>query len=170
VVTMSPAEPAGAAAIAELLAELSEFYGAPTAGTPGERARQVSESLFGSPPAACALLARDGDQIAGLATYSFVWPAAGLTRSLYLKELFVAAAGRGQGAGRLLMQAIFDTAAQLGCSRVEWTTDTGNPGARAFYAGLGLVVHPGKVFYRADGTAGGVRLPGAERAAESDSA
>jgi hypothetical protein len=49
-------------------------------------------------------------------------------------------------------------------------SDTGNPGARAFYAGLGLPVHPGKIFYRVDGTADGVRLPGTEPAAESDSA
>jgi hypothetical protein len=55
-----------------------------------ERARQVGAALFASPPAAYALLARVGRQIAGLAAYSFVWPAAGLTRSLYLKELYVA--------------------------------------------------------------------------------
>jgi GNAT superfamily N-acetyltransferase len=170
VVTVSPAEPADAAAIAELLAELSEFYGVPAAGTPAERARQVSEALFGQPPAAHALLARNGRQVAGLAAYSFVWPAVGLTRSLYLKELFVAGACRGQGAGRLLMQAVFDTAARLGCSRVEWTTDTGNAPARSFYAGLDLPVHPGKIFYRVDGTASGVRLAGEQQAAESDSA
>lgn len=169
-ITVSPAEPADAAGIADLLAELSEFYGAQPAGSPGERARQVSDALFASPAAAYALVARDGQDVAGLAAYTFAWPAIGLTRSLYLKELFVASAGRGQGTGRLLMQAVFDTAARLGCSRVEWTTDTGNSQAQSFYAGLGLPVHPGKIFYRVDGTAEGVRLPGVPRAPESDSA
>jgi GNAT superfamily N-acetyltransferase len=170
VITVSPPEPADAPGIADLLAELSEFYGVPPAGSPGERARQVSDALFASPPAAYALLARDGGKLAGLAAYTFVWPAVGLTRSLYLKELFVAGACRGRGAGRLLMQAVFDTAARLGCSRVEWTTDTSNGQAQSFYAGLGLPVHPGKIFYRAEGTDSGVRLPGEQRAPESDSA
>jgi GNAT superfamily N-acetyltransferase len=170
VITVSPAEPADAPGIADLLAELSEFYGAQPAGSPAERARQVSDALFASPPAAYALLARDGGKLAGLAAYTFAWPAIGLTRSLYLKELFVAGASRGQGTGRLLMQAVFDTAARLGCSRVEWTTDTGNSQAQSFYAGLGLPVHHGKIFYRVEGIAGGVLLPRGQRDQESDSA
>ncbi len=86
--------------------------------------------------------------MAGLAAYSFLWPAVGATRSLYLKELYVPGAYRRRGVGTLLMHAVFETAAALRCSRVEWTTDTGNTAAEAFYAGLGLPVYPSKVFYR----------------------
>ena len=35
----------------------------------------------------------------GMASYSFLWPAAGLTRSLYLKELYVAQDWQRQGIG-----------------------------------------------------------------------
>ncbi len=95
-----------------------------------------------------------------MAAYSFLWPTVGLTRSLYLKELYVAQACRGRGIGRLLMQALFGLAAKHGCSRVEWTTDRGNTSAQAFYHRLGLPVHASKLFYRAEDTGEGLHLPG----------
>jgi GNAT superfamily N-acetyltransferase len=149
VITVSPAEPRDAAAIAALLEDLGRFYGAAEAEPLARRIGQINEAIFTNPPAAYALLARDSDQVAGLAAYSFLWPAVGAIRSLYLKELYVPDAYRRQGVGKLLMHAIFETAATRGCSRVEWTTDTGNTAAQAFYAGLGLPMHPSKVFYRA---------------------
>jgi GNAT superfamily N-acetyltransferase len=148
VITVSPAEPGDTAAIAALLEDLGRFYG--TAGPqPGNQviADQISGEIFTSPPAAYVLLARDAGRLAGLAAYSFLWPAVGARRSLYLKELYVPEAYRRRGVGRLLMRAVFETAAARGCSRVEWTTDAGNAAAQAFYAGLGLPTHP-KVFYR----------------------
>ena len=145
---VAPARPADVPALAELLAEMGRFYGDATAGPLDERARQISDALFASPPAAHALLAWDGTDLAGVAAYSFLWPAAGLTRSLYLKELYVGAGYRRRGAGKLLMRALFETAGQHGCSRVEWTADGGNAGAQAFYEMLRLPRHPSKVFYR----------------------
>jgi GNAT superfamily N-acetyltransferase len=85
-----------------------------------------------------------------MAAYSFLWPAAGLTRSLYLKELYVGERYRRHGAGELLMRALFEMAGQRGCSRVEWTTDSGNAGAQAFYEMLRLPRRPSKIFYRAE--------------------
>ncbi len=41
-----------------------------------------------------------------------------------------------------------EAAAEAGCSRLEWTGDTDNPTALAFYEKLGVPVHQGKVFYR----------------------
>ena len=95
--TVSPASPQDVEAIAELLAEMDRFYGDDDDREPhDERIRQINEALFGNPPAAYALLARDGATLAGIATYSFLWPAIGLTRSLYLKELYVADRYRNQ--------------------------------------------------------------------------
>jgi GNAT superfamily N-acetyltransferase len=161
VITVSAAGPGDAEAIAALLEELDRFYGVTGPGRAGERVRQVSEALFGSPPAGYALLARDGlrPALAGLASYSFLWPSLGPARSLYLKELFVPAAYRGQGVGTLLMNAVLEAAARHGCRRVEWTTDPGNTAAQAFYARLGLPRHP-KVFYRLEDTGSGFRPAG----------
>ena len=66
-ITVLPAEPRDAAAIAALLEDLGRFYGATESEPLDRRIGQISEAIFTSPPAAYALLARDGDQVAGLA-------------------------------------------------------------------------------------------------------
>lgn len=145
------AAPGDEDAIASLCAELDEFYGDSPQGTPGERAEQVRAALFGVPPCAWALLAWDGGMLAGFASYSFLWPATGLSRSLYLKELYVTQVYRRGGLGQELMQTLYRVAADHGCSRVEWTADQENPGAQAFYEALGVKPKASKIFYRADG-------------------
>ncbi|MGH3187560.1 MAG: GNAT family N-acetyltransferase [Streptosporangiaceae bacterium] len=157
-ITVSAAQPGDVPAIVGLLEELRRYYGVTRAETQtrGRRMAQVSEMLFGDPPTAYVLLARDerdgegrDGPVAGMAAYSFLWPAVGTGRSLFLKELYVAEGYRRRGVGKTLMRAVFETATVLGCVRVEWTTDPDNAAAQAFYAGLGLATHP-KVFYRAE--------------------
>ena len=147
-IRVAAAGPADVLALTELLEEMDRFYGAAGGASRDERMRQTAGALFSDPAAAHVLLAWDGSQLAGMAAYSFLWPAVGRTRSLYLKELYVGEDHRRHGVGKRLMRAVFDTAGQHGCSRVEWTTDSGNAGAQAFYGTLGLPRHPSKVFYR----------------------
>jgi GNAT superfamily N-acetyltransferase len=149
VIRLADAVPGDETAIAALCAELDEFYGDSPPGTPSARAAQVRAALFADPPLARALLAWDGPALAGFASYSFLWPAAGLTTSLYLKELYVTAHYRRCGTGKLLMEGLYRIAASRGCSRVEWTTDTSNPGAQAFYESLSVKPLTTKIFYRA---------------------
>lgn len=148
-VNISVADKNDIPAIVDLLGEVDEFYGDDTAEGLEERADKVTSVLFGKEPAAYALLARaEGGQAIGFASYSFLWPAAGSSRSLYLKELYVANGYRQSGAGRQLMQELFDIAKTEGCSRVEWTTDATNMDAQTFYAKLGESVSTDKLFYR----------------------
>ena len=151
-IRLADAAPGDGDAIAALCAELDEFYGGTSRGTPADRAAQVRAALFGDPPLARVLLAWDGPALAGFASYSFLWPATGLTASVYLKELYVTRAYRRTGTGKLLMDGLYEIAGSQGCSRVEWTTDTGNPAAQAFYAALGAKPLTSKIFYRAAGT------------------
>ena len=151
-IRVAPAGPADVPALTELLEEMDRFYGAAGGTSRDERVRQTSEALFSDPAAAHG--------IAGMAAYSYLWPAVGRTRSLYLKELYVGERHRRGGTGKLLMRAVFETAAQHGCSRVEWTTDSSNAGAQAFYEMLGLPRHPAKVFYRVEDTGGGFQIRG----------
>jgi GNAT superfamily N-acetyltransferase len=151
VIKVAAAVPGDETAIAALCAELDEFYGDLPEGLPGDRAAQVRDVLFGTPPLAYALAAWDGDAPAGFAAYSFLWPASGLTASLYLKELYVAEAYRRTGTGKLLMKGLYEVARQRGLSRVEWTTDASNQGAQAFYEALGAKPLRSKIFYRAAG-------------------
>jgi GNAT superfamily N-acetyltransferase len=141
------ASPDDVPAIADLYEELAHFYGVDVEPL-ADRLAQIRAALFGDLPAGALLLAWDGSELAGAAAYSFLWPAVGMHRSLYLKELYVAAAHRRQGVGKLLMARLFEVAAEHECSRVEWTADDTNMDAQRFYAGLGVPVRTSKLFYR----------------------
>jgi GNAT superfamily N-acetyltransferase len=151
VFTIAAPEPKDAEAIAALLDELDHYYGGTAEEPRDARVRQISDALFGEVPAGYGLVVRDGATLAGFAAYSFLWPAAGTSRSLFLKELYVAESHRRRGIGTTIMQALFDVAAKHGCSRVEWHADDDNPDAMRFYAGLGFEPDSSKHFYRASG-------------------
>jgi ribosomal protein S18 acetylase RimI-like enzyme len=51
----------------------------------------------------------------------------------YLEDLFVAPDARGSGAGRLLIEAVYDEAAQRKLDRVYWLTHESNASARGLY-------------------------------------
>jgi GNAT superfamily N-acetyltransferase len=142
---------ADVAALAILTEELDRFYGATEFDPPEQREDQIRATLFGSRPVAYALLAKDGPDLVGFASYSFLWPAAGVTSSLFLKELYVRQDRQRQGVGRALMQALAGVAVDNGCGRLEWQTDDDNEQAKRFYKLLGAPVFASKVFYRVDG-------------------
>lgn len=131
--------------ISVILGEIESYYGGKD--TPGD-VDQIRAALFAERPAATVLLARDGDDVVGLASYSLLWPAAGADTSLYLKELYVRAPARRRGVAKALMGSLREEATALGCSRLEWTADRDNPPALAFYEAFGAEQHDGKVFYR----------------------
>jgi GNAT superfamily N-acetyltransferase len=135
-------------AVVDLLNEIDEFYGDEVSETAEDRADKVASVLFGDYRTSNALLAIDGSQAVGFASYSYLWPAAGSSRSLYLKELYVSDARRNSGIGRLMMESLFDIARKERCSRVEWTTDVSNKSAQNFYEKLGESIYDGKLFYR----------------------
>ena len=147
-VTLLPARPDDAPVLAALMDELERFYGGAPTEPLEDQVAQIKDALFGETPAAHALIAWDGETPAAFASYSFLWPAAGFTRSLYLKELYVAQPYRRTGVGRLLMDELHGIARRERCSRVEWTTDAPNDGARRFYASLGFAENASKIFYR----------------------
>jgi hypothetical protein len=69
-------------------------------------------------------------------------------------------------AGRLLMDdTLFEAASEVGCSRVEWTTDAGNEGARALCESLGFAGSDAKVYYRAGDAGTGPPAAGHTRSA-----
>jgi GNAT superfamily N-acetyltransferase len=151
--TIEQAQSCDATDIAALIGARDRYYGAAEIEPLEVRIRQVHRGLFGDPPGSSALLAWDRRRLIGLAAFSFLWPAVGPTRSLYLKELYVVQEYRLQGVGKLLMSEIIATAATHACSRVEWTTDSDNLDAQTFYEGLGVERLPSKLFYRLEGSA-----------------
>lgn len=149
-VVVAPAELKHVKPLAVLLEEMDRHYGSIGFEPFDKRLAQITDALFGPVPAAFALLAWGDGQLVGLASYSFLWPAAGVTRSLYIKELYVAQRRRREGIGRVLIDSLFGVAAKHGCSRVEWTADQESHGAQCFYAALGMPVNAGKLFYRVE--------------------
>jgi GNAT superfamily N-acetyltransferase len=51
----------------------------------------------------------------------------------YLQDLFTAEAARGRGAGRALIEAVYERARAADASRIYWLTQEGNATARALY-------------------------------------
>ncbi|MFC7303181.1 cyclophane-containing RiPP N-acetyltransferase HaaN [Streptomyces monticola] len=150
-VTIRPVDKRDIVAVAELIEEIERFYGTTEIQPFEERQTQVEEALFGSPPLASALVVEDdaSGELVGLAAYSFLWPSAGSTHSMFLKELYVRDTLRRQGVGGRLMRELRAIAqARPGCSRLEWMTDRTNPDARAFYRSLGFEEYDGKIVYR----------------------
>jgi GNAT superfamily N-acetyltransferase len=146
--SIDPAQPQDAPAIAAILGDVQLHYGDGGAEPAVVDAAFVAEMLFGPEPAARMLLAKEDGALLGFAAYSFHWPSMRGTRSMFLKELFVRKEQRGRGIGRMFMDALRDTAVATGCSRLEWTTDTDNPDAQRFYEGMGFPAYPKKIFYR----------------------
>lgn len=144
---IGPPEEADVPALVGLLEQLDRFYGVTEFEPAVVRAARVRDVLFGTPPAAHALVARDGGTLVGVATYSFHWPARDLRTSVFMKDLFVAESHRGAGIGEQLLRALREIAAEHGCGRVEWTVDAWNEGARRFYDRLGAR-RDGRGFYR----------------------
>jgi GNAT superfamily N-acetyltransferase len=64
----------------------------------------------------------------------------------YLQDLFVAPGRRGDGIGRKLIEAVYDKARELRCSRVYWHTHETNVVAMRLYDGV--ADRPGFVQYR----------------------
>ena len=64
----------------------------------------------------------------------------------YLQDLFTAPEARGQGAGRALIEAVYDRAEVTGASRVYWLTQETNATARALYDTV--ADRPGFIQYR----------------------
>ena len=150
-VEIRPAEQRDVEALAVLMEDLDRFYGTTDVEPPDRRVRQIAENLFEEPMAAYVLLAWEDEQLIGMAAYSFLWPAAGVTRSLHLKELYVTEEFRCKGIGALLMQRLSQVAVEHECSRVEWTADQDNPLAEAFYERLGMPKNQEKICYRLEG-------------------
>ncbi|HEY7549662.1 MAG TPA: GNAT family N-acetyltransferase [Hyphomicrobiaceae bacterium] len=75
----------------------------------------------------------DADVPIGIAHMVFhrsTWSATG---HCYLEDLFVDPAGRGKGAGRALIEAVYREADARGCTRTYWVTEESNASARALY-------------------------------------
>jgi len=105
-------------------------------------------------PSGCEILIAERDGAAvGLITFAVLYPAPGLGGQLVMKDLFVVDSARGQGLGRVMLAHLARLAVARGCVRLDWTAETDNPGALAFYDRVGAKRVTEKVYFRLDGAA-----------------
>jgi GNAT superfamily N-acetyltransferase len=131
------AAPADVPAILRFVRELAEFEREPDAVEAKEA--DLHAALFGESPAAEAVLAEVGSEAVGFALFFHNFSTWTGRRGLYLEDLYVTPAARGQGVGRALLRHLAQLAVARGCARFEWSVLDWNAPAIAIYRAIGAV-------------------------------
>lgn len=131
-------EPDDADAVARLLYEFNTEFGEPTPDVEvlGARVRELIAS-----GTIVVLLAGDGPD--GLAQFRFLRSLWSGGLDLYLEELYVVPALRGNGIGRALLETTMETGRQAGARHVDLNTGETDTAARALYESAGFTNREG---------------------------
>jgi GNAT superfamily N-acetyltransferase len=134
------AQEADANAIFALIQELAHYEKLThqVTGTP----ETLAEHLFGTPAYAEAIVAEAQEQLIGFALFFKNYSTFLTKPGLYLEDLYVQDAYRGQGIGKALLQAVAQIAQARGYGRLEWSVLDWNETAIAFYRRMGADVLP----------------------------
>lgn len=137
---ITPATPADVPALFQLVMALAEYEKLvhEVTGT----AEDLAQNLFGERPYAEAIVARVDDKPVGFALFFYSFSTFLMQPGIYLEDLFVLPAYRGQGIGKQLLQALGQLAIDKGCGRLEWRVLDWNQPAIAFYQRMGADIKP----------------------------
>ncbi len=124
-------------ALSELLSVLfyqeAEFTPNPDAQAKG------LEQIINNPDVGAILVARQGDQVAGMVNLLFTVSTALGGRVAVLEDMVVSVQARGAGVGTQLLSAAIALARSQGCKRVTLLADRANEAAQRFYGRQGFV-------------------------------
>lgn len=98
--------------------------------------RVTADLIDGPGEPACMVAEHDG-RIVAYALYQSAYESAYAVRGIYVSDLFVDAAARGQGIGRALLAELAARAERAGGSFLWWVSDAHNEAANAVYHRLG---------------------------------
>jgi ribosomal protein S18 acetylase RimI-like enzyme len=133
-VSVRPFEQQDAQPLADLMLEMIQFYGAtvdPTLLVADDVVRQ-SETID-------IIVAQGDGELLGFATFTSLYPVAGLISFTYAQQIYVSAKARRMGVAQRLIAEIARIATATGSTRIEWSTGKENTAARALYDGLGAI-------------------------------
>jgi GNAT superfamily N-acetyltransferase len=99
--------------------------------------RRLGRDGFGRRKYFEALMCERGGRVVGYAVYYFTYSTFTCRPALFIEDLFVLPAERGQGAGKALMIALARMALRRGCQQMEWIVLDWNAPSIAFYRRLG---------------------------------
>ena len=99
--------------------------------------RTLGEHLFGAHPMAEVLIGAVDGEPQGYALFVHNFSSFEGRPGVWLEDLFVREAARGQGLGTALLAALARLAVERGCARLEWSVLDWNAPSIAFYETLG---------------------------------
>ncbi|WP_165839012.1 GNAT family N-acetyltransferase [Roseicella frigidaeris] len=143
--------PGDAQGLAALWQEMQIHYGKPVTA---EMARKAAEFACGNEQQGefgprILVAASDDGRIHGSIVLNVSFPANELTRSLYIRDLYVSSSARRLGIAKALLRAASALALAQGFSALDWTTDAENANARRLYSSQGARQLE-RVYYRLD--------------------
>ncbi|WP_153099804.1 GNAT family N-acetyltransferase [Paraburkholderia hayleyella] len=150
-ITIRAAVPADVRTILALMAELASFEKLTHLFVATEP--DLHEALFGVQPAAEVRVAVTEGRIVGYALFFHNYSTFIGRRGLYLEDLYVQPAHRGNGLGAQLLRHLAALAIERQCARFEWTVLDWNTSAIRFYEAMGASVLPDWRVVRVSGTA-----------------
>jgi GNAT superfamily N-acetyltransferase len=135
VITLRAAAPGDVPVIMQFIRELAVYERAPDAVETTDKL--LHEALFGEKPSAEALLVDIDGKPEGFAAWFESFSTWTGRPGLYLEDLYVTPAARGQGAGKAIFQHLAGLALARGYARFEWSVLDWNEPAINFYKSRG---------------------------------
>lgn len=135
-ISIRPATEADAADIHRLLLELAAALG--KSGSIRSSVEDIRHFGFGQQPSFESVLAWQGERAVGLAVYFYEFSTWRGLPGVYVQDLYVDPAQRGQGLGKRLIEAVREQARRWGGRYVKLSVYDRNPAALAFYHGIGF--------------------------------
>jgi GNAT superfamily N-acetyltransferase len=135
----------------QLVRELAEYEREPDAVVATED--DLARALFTDGTASAHVALDPTGQVVGFALWYVTFSTWTGRPGLWLEDLFVRPAARGQGLGKALLQALAAVCVERGYPRFEWWVLDWNEPARGFYRSLGAVAQEEWTTFRVDGDA-----------------
>ena len=132
--TVRPARAEDAAVVAELTNALNRHEGRMRSPFTADLIRSDG---FGANAAFSVVLAELDGAVVGYAMFHPAYNSDVAARELWLVDLFVVRAARGQGVGRALLAWVAAEAVRRGAATLSWAVQSSNVRARGFYERIG---------------------------------
>lgn len=143
--------PEDLAAVTALVHDLAEYERAPDECHLTEA--QLGAALFGENPALFGHVAVAGETVVGCALWFLNFSTWEGVHGIYLEDLYVDPAYRGQGFGRALLVELAAECQRRGLARLEWAVLDWNEPAIGFYRSLGATPQDEWTVFRLTGEA-----------------
>ncbi len=146
-----PAAVADVPTLLELFGELAEYEHLEHELHATEE--RLREALFGSRPAAEALIAERDSKTLGYALFFPTFSSFLASTGVWLEDLFVRPANRAEGVGKALLEVVAALVRERGGERLEWAALDWNELALGFYRRIGAKTMNEWITHRLDGEA-----------------